>query len=81
MVGLLLMALFAAGVIGCAITIPICAVKFLAVLFEGHEEQPKTGAYGNMPLYATPAATQPEAPAEEPSPPRPPQRRGSGALQ
>jgi hypothetical protein len=43
----LLMILFAAGVIGCAVTIPICAIKFFAVLLERSEEPRQTaGAQG-----------------------------------
>jgi hypothetical protein len=48
---ILLMGLFALGVIGCAITIPICAIKFFAILFEPGEEESKMEAHGLMPLY------------------------------
>lgn len=34
-----LMILFAIGVIGCAITIPLAAIKFFAVLFEKDEPE------------------------------------------
>jgi hypothetical protein len=46
----LMMGLFALGWIGCAITIPIVAFKFLSVLFEKDEEE--QGAA--MPPTATP---------------------------
>jgi hypothetical protein len=42
---ILLMVLFALGVLGCAITIPICAVKFFAVLLERGEEPPHTAGH------------------------------------
>lgn len=48
---ILVMVLFAVGVIGCAITIPICAVKFFAILFENTEEQSQLAGHGEIPLY------------------------------
>jgi len=78
---LLVMALFAAGVIGCAITIPVCAVKFFAILFEDDEEQSNPAAFAAVSPYpqtAVPAAAEAEAPGEEPS--APPRRRSRASA-
>ncbi len=77
----LLMGLFALGVIGCAITIPICAVKFFAILFE-HSEQPEVPGYRLVPVYANAepaAAPAPADAAESKTPPSPARARAAAA--
>lgn len=62
--------LFALGLLGCAITIPVCAIRFLAILFE-RGEQPEITGYRMVPVYAnteSAATSQPET--TKPSPPR-----------
>jgi hypothetical protein len=46
----LLMGLFALGALGCAITIPICAVRFIAVLFEGGDQEFQIAGYRLVPV-------------------------------
>lgn len=75
---ILLMGVFAVGVIGCAITIPICAAKFFAILFERSEEPPLVAVYASTPVYQSaepPPASSPVA-ADKPAPPR---ARGAAA--
>lgn len=40
----ILMGLFAVGVTGCLITIPICAYKFFSVLLEKNDTEERNGA-------------------------------------
>jgi hypothetical protein len=57
----LVMGLFALGVIGCAVTIPICAAKFFAILFEEDAEQSQSAGFQVMPVYQS---TEPAAPSQ-----------------
>lgn len=66
-----LMVLFAVGVIGCAVTIPVCAIKFFAVLVERSEEAPQAG-YGVMPVYQSAESVQSNAAGAQPQVPAPP---------
>jgi hypothetical protein len=52
-----LMVLFAIGAIGCALTIPMAAFKFLAVLFEKDQEEPNPGNQFPHKLPKSPATT------------------------
>ena len=42
----ILMGIFAFGVAGCMITIPLCAIKFFAVLAEGNTPEEKNEKAG-----------------------------------
>ncbi len=82
---LALMLVFALGVLGCAITIPICAFKFFAILFEPGEPQPEIAGYRLVPVYqgaepaSAPAPPAPQVTTALPAQPPPPRARGAAA--
>jgi hypothetical protein len=52
-----MMVLFAVGVIGCALTIPMAAFKFLSVLFEKDQDEPAANNQFPSRLPKSPAAS------------------------
>jgi hypothetical protein len=52
-----LVVLFAVGAIGCALTIPMAAIKFLSVLFEKDQDEPAANTQFPPKLPKSPATS------------------------